>query len=41
LRSTQLEALSARTEHAKAHTQWDIRTQPVTTVRPPTNAITP
>ena len=41
LRSTQLEALSARTEHAKAHTQWDIRTQPAAAVRPPTNAFTP
>jgi cobalt-zinc-cadmium efflux system outer membrane protein len=41
LRSTQLEALSARTEHAKAHAQWDIRTQPAAAVRPPTNAITP
>jgi cobalt-zinc-cadmium efflux system outer membrane protein len=41
LRSTQLEALGARTEHAKAHTQWDIRTHAATAVRPTTNAITP
>lgn len=41
LRSTQLDALSARTEHAKAHTQWDIRTQNAAAVRPTTTATTP
>jgi len=41
LRSTQMDALSARTEHAKAHTQWDIRTQSAAAVRPTTTATTP
>jgi cobalt-zinc-cadmium efflux system outer membrane protein len=41
LRSTQLDALSARTEHAKAHTQWDIRTRNAAAVRPTTTATTP
>ena len=41
LRSTQMDALSARTEHAKAHAQWDIRTQSAAAVRPTTTATTP
>jgi cobalt-zinc-cadmium efflux system outer membrane protein len=41
LRSTQMDALGARTEHAKAHTQWDIRTRNAAAVRPTTNATTP
>ena len=41
LRSTQMDALSARTEHAKAHTQWDIRTQSAAALRPTTTATTP
>lgn len=41
LRSTQMDALGARTEHAKAHTQWDIRTQSAATMRNATNTSTP
>jgi len=41
LRGTQMDALIARTEHAKAHTQWDIRTQSAAAVRPTTTATTP
>ena len=41
LRSTQMDALGARTEHAKAHTQWDIRTQSAATLRSATTTPTP
>ena len=41
LRSTQMDALGARTEHAKAHTQWDIRTQSATSMRSATTTPTP
>jgi len=41
LRSTQLDALSVRAEHAKAQTQWDIRTQYGAQMRNPQTANTP
>jgi cobalt-zinc-cadmium efflux system outer membrane protein len=41
LRSTQMDALGARTEHAKAHTQWEIRTQSAATLRSATTTHTP
>ena len=41
LRITHIDALSVRTEHAKAQTQWDIRTRAVTPLRQPTDTRTP
>lgn len=41
LRITHIDALSVRTEHAKALTQWDIRTRAVTPLRQPTDTRTP